>query len=233
MVAHARKEVPATFAISHAATALAIKRRFPDVNMLWVLLSVQFVEFMWVVLNLVGVEKTTTESVVLSVRDIHLAYMPVSHSVAGTFCFAFLAWLIIDHLLDQHRLAIAVAVGILSHLFLDVATHDTDIAVVPWLLPWEIGSGFYAKLPRLAFFVELTFGVACWRYYRGSFPLLLTIIAFNVANVSLFFPEISGLEALLAGRPRLVVGVVFVQILVTLALVGWLARRPQSDHSPT
>ena len=68
------------FAINHAATGLIIKRRYPDVPMSAILVSVQLIELLWVVLNFCGVEKTTTENSTKSVSDIHLEYMPFSHS---------------------------------------------------------------------------------------------------------------------------------------------------------
>jgi hypothetical protein len=48
------------FAINHAATALIFKRRFEDVSLVALLLSVQAMEFAWVVLNYLGVEHITT-----------------------------------------------------------------------------------------------------------------------------------------------------------------------------
>jgi hypothetical protein len=42
------------FAINHAATALIFKRRFEDVSLVALLLSVQAMEFAWVALNYVG-----------------------------------------------------------------------------------------------------------------------------------------------------------------------------------
>ena len=69
------------FAINHAATALVIKKRFPTVPMIWLLLSVQLVELMWVILNYLDIEETSTEESVRSVADIHLAHMPFSHSI--------------------------------------------------------------------------------------------------------------------------------------------------------
>jgi len=55
--------------------------------------------------------------------------------------------------------------------------------------------------------------------------LLALIVIGNLANLSFLSPAIPGPEYYLAGRPLLVVTVVFVQIVVTLALVGILARR--------
>ena len=84
------------FAVDHAATALLIKRRFPSVSLTPLLLSVQAMELAWVGLNYLGVERTTTEATVRSVADIHLAYMPYSHSVATAAGAALLAWLVVE-----------------------------------------------------------------------------------------------------------------------------------------
>jgi hypothetical protein len=50
------------FAINHAATALIIKKIYPDVSISVILVSVQLIEILWVVLNFLGVEKTTTSN---------------------------------------------------------------------------------------------------------------------------------------------------------------------------
>lgn len=71
-------------AINHAATALLINKKWPGVPIIPVLLSVQLVEILWVAFNLLGVEVTTTEPQVRALNDIHLAYMPYSHSIAAT-----------------------------------------------------------------------------------------------------------------------------------------------------
>src|SRR4029077_2650259 len=84
------------FAVDHAATALLIKRWYPSVSLAPILVSVQAMELAWVGLNYLGIERTTTEARVRSVADIHLAYMPYSHSVGIPMCAAVLAWLIIE-----------------------------------------------------------------------------------------------------------------------------------------
>src|SRR4051794_14978575 len=106
------------FAIDHAATALLIKRRFPPVPLAPLLLSVQAMELAWVGLNYLGVERTTTEPVVRSVADIHLAHMPYSHSVATAVAAALVAWLVIEGGLGRVALGRAVGLGIASHLVL-------------------------------------------------------------------------------------------------------------------
>jgi hypothetical protein len=181
-------------------------------------------EMVWVVLNYLGIERTTTEPIVRYVGDIHLDFMPYSHSVATMVGVAILAWAV-GILLRRPRLGAAIGIGIASHLFLDLATHDGDIALAPFVGGREYGTYLYSRFPAGAFALELGFGVACWSVYRGGRALLTIIIGFNLANLSLFFASVPGLEGMLAGRSVLLVTVILFQIIVTLAAVWWGATR--------
>ena len=122
------------FAINHAATALIIKKRYPKVPLASLLLSVQFVEILWVLFNFLGIERTSTDAVVNSLSEIHLEYMPYSHSLASSLVFAFIAWFIVGKVYKQRVAAVAIAIGVLSHIILDVLTHTQDISIIPFLL---------------------------------------------------------------------------------------------------
>ena len=213
------------FAVDHAATALLIKRRYPSVSLTPILISVQAMELAWVGLNYLGIERTTTELAVHSVADIHLTYMPYSHSVGIPVCVAVLAWLIIEKGFGRAALGRAVGIGIVSHLILDLATHAHDIVLWPGSSTPTLGLGLYEGAPMAAFFVEFLYGIFCWYVYRGGVGLLALISLGNLANLSFFSAAIPGPEEYLAGRPMLLVTVVFVQIVVSLVLVGVLARR--------
>lgn len=221
------------FAVDHAATALLIKRRFPSVSLTPMLLSVQAMELAWVGFNYLGIERTTTARAVRSVADIHLAYMPYSHSVATAVGAALLAWLIIEKGFGRALLGRAVGLGIVSHLVLDLATHGHDIVLWPGLAAPRLGLGLYAVAPMVAFLVELIYGTVCWYVYRGGRGLLALITIGNLANLSIFSPGIPGPEQYLAGRPLLLVTFIFVQIVVSLVLVGILARRDRQASTGT
>jgi hypothetical protein len=213
------------FAVDHAATALLVKRRYPSVSLIPLLLSVQAMELAWVALNYLGIERTTTEATVRSVADIHLAYMPYSHSVAIPVSAAVLTWLIIEKGFGKAALGRAVGLGIVSHLILDLATHAHDIVLWPgWSTP-KLGLGLYAAAPLAAFIIEFVYGLFCWYIYRGGVGLFALISLGNLANLSFLSPGVRGPEEYLAGRPLLLVTVIFVQIVVSLVLVGVLARR--------
>lgn len=213
------------FAVDHAATALLLKRRYSSVPMTPLLISVQAMELMWVALNYLGVEKTTTESTVRSVADIHLAYMPYSHSVVMPVAAALLTWLIIEKGFGRPALGRAVGIGIVSHLILDLVTHAHDIVLWPGLASPKLGLGLYDRAPMFGFVLELLYGVFCWWVYRGRGILLAFIVLGNLANLSFFSTTIAGPEQYFAGRPMLLVTVIFVQIVLTLVLVGVLSRR--------
>jgi membrane-bound metal-dependent hydrolase YbcI (DUF457 family) len=219
------------FAVDHAATALLIKRRFPSVSLTPLLVSVQAMELAWVGLNYLGIERTTTEMSVRSVADIHLAYMPFSHSVATPVIAALLAWLVVQKGFGRPALARAIGIGVLSHLVLDLLTHARDVALWPGTTLPAIGLGLYDRAPLWAFALEMAFGVVCWRVYRGRGALLAMIVIGNLANITLFSAAIPGPEQYLAGRPLMVVTLVFVQIVATLLLVGVLATRTAPDLS--
>ena len=212
------------FAINHAAAALAIKRKYPTVALIWILISVQFMEFVWVAFNLLGIERTTTDDAVAFVGDIHLTHMPWSHSVATMLGVAVLAWLVLGMGFGKARLGAAVSIGIASHLVLDLLTHQPDLQLAPFVSDPKLGLGMYGAAPLAAFAFELGFGFWCWWYYGGGKALLAAIVLFNVANISMFAAAIPGPETWLAHRPTLITMLIFVQIVATLVVVGYLAR---------
>jgi membrane-bound metal-dependent hydrolase YbcI (DUF457 family) len=208
------------FAINHAATALIIKKEFPNVPIILLLISVQFMEILWVILNFLEIEHTTTEIDVKYVGDVHLTYMPFSHSIATMLCVALLVWAIISKGLDQPDIGIAMGIGVISHLFLDLITHSNDIVIAPFMDGPKYGLGLYAKFPMIAFYLEIGYGIVCWWIYRGGLALLFIIVVFNLANISMFSAAISGIEKYMANRPSLITTIILAQIMVTLTLVG-------------
>jgi hypothetical protein len=211
------------FAINHAASALLFKRPLKDkISFLWILFSVQFIEFIWVALNLLGIEHTTTENSVHYVGDIHLSYMPFSHSLLTSLIislFAFVAFGIWKH---SWRIGLIMGFAFMAHIILDIITHSNDIPLTFSNINF-IGLGLYTTSPLIGFFIELSFGLFCWWYFKGNKILFWIILLFNIANISMFLPEITGLEYFMANRPTLIAVVILAQIIITLLLVGWQA----------
>jgi hypothetical protein len=146
--------------------------------------------------------------------------MPFSHSIVTMIAVAFSAWLIISKGLGQPDIGIAVGIGIISHLILDLITHSNDIAIAPFIKGPKFGLGLYAKYPIVAFILEIGYGIVCWWIYKGGWVLLAAIVVFNLANISMFSSAVTGFEKHMANRPLLITTVILAQILVTLTLVG-------------
>jgi hypothetical protein len=218
-------------AINHAATALLLKKRWPGLPLLPALISVQLIEFLWVFLNLANVEVTTTEPSVRALNDIHLFYMPYSHSIGSVLLIAGACWFLLSKVVRRPSWAIPVAVGVCSHIVLDVLVHARDIVVIPGLIPLKIGSGLY-DVPVFALVAEMLYGLLCWRLYRGSAGLLAIIVGLNLASLSFYVPEIAGPESLLAGHPKIFAAVILVHIVVGLSAIGLFARRSQAGDRP-
>lgn len=123
------------------------------------------------------------------------------------------------------RFGAILGFAILSHLVLDLLTHNRDIALGPFHNSPKYGTFLYGRQPLFAFLLELSYGVLCWRVFRGGRALLAISVAFNLVNLSLFFPAIPGPEDAMAGRPLLLVTVILVQIVVTLWAVWWGAGK--------
>lgn len=211
------------FAINHAASALIFKEHLKEqVPFIWILLAVQFVELIWVALNLLGIEKVTTEDTVRFVGDINLSYMPYSHSILSSVIIALIAVLVFLVWKRSWKIALIMGLAFLAHIILDILTHAKDLPL-GFSNTHFIGMGLYSSLPITGFIFELVFGLFCWWYYKGNKALFWVILLFNLANISMFLPQLPGLEHFMAHKPTLIVLVILIQIAVTLFLVGWFA----------
>ena len=212
------------FAINHAATALIIKKKFPAARMFWLLISVQLVEFLWVIFNFFGIEHTSTNAEVTYLGDIHLYSLKFSHSVLASVILGIISYFAIRYLVREKSLALPFSLGVMSHIILDLLTHAKDIPITFFPGSMKLGSQLYTLHPYIAFAVELSYGVFCWYYFKGSKPLLLIILLFNIANFTTFSPDIIGLEKYFANNPIFLVSVIALQIIVTLTLVGFYSK---------
>lgn len=216
------------FAINHASAALLFKKRYSAVSMIWLLISVQLVEYFWVIFNYLNLEFTTTEKTVSYIGDIHLAHMPFSHSLLTTVILSLVSYISIRFILKDMKLALIISLAIASHFFLDLLVHAKDLPLWYFTTYPMFGTNLYPNLPYVAFFIELLFGLFCWWYYGGSKMLLTVIILFNLLNFTTFSPDIVGLEKYFANAPMLLVSVILGQIIITSFFVWYSSKKPKS-----
>jgi len=194
-----------------------LKRRYPRIGLWPLLISVQLVELLWIVFTYLGIEHAQ-----ITPDAVHLDFLPYSHSIGTGLFLAALAWGM-GRSVRRTTIGAAIALGILSHILLDVIHHEPNIA----LLPMAWGPRFGLNLqgyPILDFIVELALGVACWNIFGGARGLLIGIVIFNVLNLPLMFPP-SGSLTPLVNHPMYLPTIILVQVVATWLLVWWFTRR--------
>lgn len=209
------------YAITHAATALLVKRRFPKTGLWPLLIGTQAIELLWVVFVYAGIEH------VRYTRDaVHLDFLPYSHSVGSTLAVALLVAAAIRYRHSEPTLAVAVPVAVLSHVILDLIHHESDIALLPVAFGPRFGLGL-ASIPAADLCVEIAYGALCWYLFRGRPSLLIAIVVFNILNAPLMFSR-PGIGAQLAAHPRILPTLILTQIVLTWVAVWYFAREPRS-----
>lgn len=225
-------------AINHAATALILKRKFPSAPLFGLILATEAVEYLWVGLNVIGIERTVIDEDMRSVADVHLVHMPFSHSVVTSLIIAVAVGMAVLWRGGKAASAVAsaIALGVFSHVVLDLFVHAPDIALSPFFNGAKYGTGLYANLPLPALALETLWGILCWWIYRGSWKLLGLILVMGIAAIPLYSVAINIGEAALGGQSTVFALVILVQMLMTSGLVWLFARKhaePTTSENPT
>ncbi len=185
--------------VGHYSAAFFGKAVEPRVPF-WVLfLAAQLVDVFWAIFIMLGIEKASLDPGLPS-SPLVLDYMPYTHSLAGTFVWAAVAFVLarrITVLGGAGRAAVVVAAVVASHWFLDLIVHRPDL---------PLDGDQTVKL-----------GLALWNYPVPAF----------VAEMALLFASIivwcrrsgAGMAARRAGR-------VFIVGFLILQLGFWLGPVP-------
>ena len=160
--------------VGHYGVAFAAKRASPRLPLGLLFLAVQFLDVLFAVFVLLGVEKLRIVHGFTAYNPYDLYWMPYTHSLAGSLVWSVLAgglfWLASGRMpRRERRLASAVIAGaVFSHFALDVPMHTPDMALWPGAGAPKIGLGLWNH--RVASIVaEVVVLVAGgWIYLRGS-----------------------------------------------------------------
>ena len=205
------------YAINHAATALLLKKKAPSQAIFPLLVSTQLMELFWVFFNFTGIEHYSVIE-----EQLHLDFLPYSHSVLSALLLSLLGYSFIRWVLRNPSLALPFAIGVLSHLILDVVFHEKDIHL--WTFTegpsWGLG---IIRYPVVNFILELCYGIFCWWYYKGNKKLLFVIVIFNILNFPIMLASGSSLDIFIH-HPLLLPAFILFQILITWYFIARYSR---------
>jgi len=201
------------YAINHAATSLLLKKDRANVPFLPLLISTQIVELFWVAFNYLGIEH-------FSVSDgkIHLDFLPYSHSIFSSLLMSLISYGIIRWIIRNKPLALPFALGVLSHVALDILFHEKDIRLSPFSETPVWGLGIIS-FPFLNFVLEFLYGIFCWWYFKGNNRLLAAIVVLNILDLPVMLASGESLD-IFVSYPALLPSFILLQILISWYLVA-------------
>jgi uncharacterized membrane protein HdeD (DUF308 family) len=140
--------------IGHYGPSFACKAWKPVIP-LWVLfVAVQFVDIVWAVLVLFGVEKVRIVPGFTATNPFDLHYMPFTHSLPGAAFWslgAAVAYRVVDRAQGWAAAAV-VGAAVFSHWILDLIVHRPDLALYDDA--YKVGLGLW-NYPAIAFALEI------------------------------------------------------------------------------
>jgi hypothetical protein len=162
--------------IGHYGLSLAAKRWRPRLSLGVLFVAVQFLDVLFAIFVLAGVEKMRIVHGFTAYNPYDLYSMPYSHSLAGALVWSVLfgagGYVFTRRFSVGERAAAAAVLGaaVFSHFLLDLPVHTADLPLTPSAGSPKIGFGLWNH-PAAATAVELAVLVAGGGLYlRGTRP---------------------------------------------------------------
>ena len=150
------------FGVGFAGTAAA-----PRLSLGTAFLAAQFLDLLWPTLLMLGVEHVRIEPGATAVVPLAFDDYPYSHSLLMVTGWGILLGVCHWTMKRDRAVAIAIALLVVSHWFLDLLVHRPDLPVLPWS---DVKFGFeaWSSLPlTLALEVPIFIGGLLW-YVRST-----------------------------------------------------------------
>ena len=153
--------------IGHYAVAFAAKKAAPKVSLGTLFLSVQFLDLLWPILLLLGVEHFRIDPGNTPFTPLDFYDYPVSHSLLMVLLWS-LGFGVLYYILRRYpRGAWVVALGVFSHWLLDFITHAPDLPISPGL-ETKVGLGLWNSVPGTIVVEGGLFVAGVWLYLRST-----------------------------------------------------------------
>lgn len=117
--------------LGHFAVGIALKKTEPRVPLGVWLASTQFLDILWPIFLLIGIEKVAVVPGITVVTPLDLQVLDWSHSLAMAGVWALLFGAVVYWRVRSLNAFIFSVIGVLSHWLLDYATHRADMPLAP------------------------------------------------------------------------------------------------------
>ncbi|MFH2037659.1 MAG: metal-dependent hydrolase [Candidatus Zixiibacteriota bacterium] len=146
--------------IGHFAVGLGAKKIRPEIKLGTLFLASQFIDLLWPVFLLLGLENVRVEIGNTVVTPLNFYHYPLTHSLVGVLFWALLLGACFYAIRKSVKGAIILGVLVLSHWLLDLIAHRPDLPLLP-------GSGLFV-------------GLGLWDNFYASLILELALFALGL-----------------------------------------------------
>jgi hypothetical protein len=153
--------------IGHFGVAFGAKRAARGVSLGTLFLAAQFIDLLWPVLLLLGIERVRIAPGITTVTPLDFEYYPISHSLVAVLGWAALVGGGHFLLRRRRRAALVIAALVLSHWFLDLLVHRADLPLMPGTSSL-VGLGAWSSLPLTLAIEVPIFLLGVWLYARTT-----------------------------------------------------------------
>ncbi len=202
----------------HYGVGLALKRADPRISLGVLFLAVQFVDILWAVLVLLGVERVAVVPGITAANPLDFLRYPYTHSLAATLVWSALAFLGTRFIAGGKRTSLAVATAVGSHFVLDLIVHRPDLPL-GFNGGERLGLGLW-NYPVAALALEwaiLAAGLALYWKAAHRPKAITALMLLPAAAVAMHTPPPSGEAAAAAG----------LVLYLFIAAVAWWLDQPR------
>ena len=153
--------------IGHYAVGFAAKRFAPRTSLALLMAATTLLDLLWPIFILTGLEEVRIEPGHTRFTPLDFVSYPISHGLVAAVAWATLFAVFYQIFARYSRGAVAIWIGVISHWFLDVATHRPDLPL--YAGGPRFGLGLWNH-PRATIIVEGSmYVVGVWLYLRWCF----------------------------------------------------------------
>jgi hypothetical protein len=179
--------------LGHYGVAFAAKRAAPRTSLGTFALAAQWLDELWPILLLAGVEHVRVVPGLMKTSSLDLVHYPYSHSLAAVLGWSILAGILYYVTRRYGRGAWIVAVVVLSHWLLDAPMHRPDLPLWPGSTVL-VGGGLWNSIPLTLALDGGVFAIGLAVYLRttraidrigkwGLWTLVLVLVAIFLSSI--------------------------------------------------
>jgi LexA-binding, inner membrane-associated putative hydrolase len=182
--------------LGHYGAAFAAKRYAPRTSLGMFNLAAQFLDELWPIFVLMGLETVRVAPGVLAANPLEFVHYPITHSLVGAIGWSVLLGGLYYAMRQDRRASVVVGALVLSHWFLDLPMHAADLPLWPGSTI-KVGLAAWRSVP-LTIAIELSVFVSGLVIYlrttraldvRGRWGLwLMVIVLFGIFFGGFFSP---------------------------------------------